>query len=491
VRVSATRVVVAAMVACPPALSSAQPPLDTLRQIARASGEVEQLGRAYGDSIWPGYRPDTIPLLFALPGRGFVLAGWHRALPAGFLAVDGVPNIAWSDSSHGSSASTAQALSGATVAQVSVSSLDPDYLVPTAFHEAFHVFERASRRPESWFGETENLYYFASYPVFDVTNEAGFALEGRVLAAALAGPTEARRRELAREFVAVRRARLEQLDADHAEFDRASEMNEGLAEYALVRALRLIVTHGPPNWRPAARQRLEARRTALAVLTRDGQSSFRIRYYKTGPAIATLLDDLAPNTWKRVVMTSHETLDGELAVVSGFDAPARAWRDAAAQSFDASTLRAAAADDVAALKTTRLAQVDSLLHRPGFQLLLSGDSLPAKDLAVCGMDPQNLLQVTPASQLHTRWVHLCAGKALDADLDTPTFHEDSTGTFRSVVAPVDSIRITTADGSIGLDALRHRTVCRDVVITDSHLRVASSRALVSVDGDTLRVEPLP
>lgn len=68
-----------------------------------------------------------------------------------------------------------------------------------------------------------------SYPLFDAENETAFALEGRILAAALAAPTPARKRELARQFVAVRRARHQRLAEEFGEFDRMTELNEGLA----------------------------------------------------------------------------------------------------------------------------------------------------------------------------------------------------------------------------------------------------------------------
>jgi hypothetical protein len=471
--------------------TDAQVPMDTARQIAHAAAEGARLGRMYGDSVWPGYRPDTVPILFALPQRGFLLIGWHGAPPDGFESVQGLQETLWSDSTHETAASTSELLSGTTVAQVSVSSIDPDYLVPTAFHEAFHVFERAWHGPDTRFGETENAYYVASYPVFDVANEAAFALEGRVLAAATIAPTQAGRRELAREFVAVRQARLARLESEYAEFDRASEMNEGLAEYALVRALQLIVAHGPADWRAGARERLAARRPALEALTRDGQNSFRIRYYRTGPAMAALLDDLTPTTWKHDVMRQRETLDGALAVASGFDDSARSWRAAAASGFDAAALRQAAARDVAALQAVRMARVDSILSRKGVQLILSADSLPARDFGVCGLDPQNVLEVTPAMQLHTRWVHPCAGRSLDADLNVATIHDDSTGTFRTILSPADSVKVTAGGTVIALAALHRPAALTELIITGPHVRLTSRRAVIAMSGDTLRVVPLP
>lgn len=102
-----------------------------------------------------------------------------------------------------------------------------------------------------------------------------------------------------------------------------------------------------------------------------------------------------------------------------------------------------------------------------------------------------MLQVTTAVQLHTRWVHPCAGKSLDADLDIATIHNDSTGTFRSVLSPADSVKVTAGGTSIALAALQQPAALSDLVITAPHVRLASSRAVIALSGDTLRVEPLP
>lgn len=205
----------------------AQAPPDTAARIDSVMREMRRLGPTRGDSIWPGYRPDTVAFLFVLPSRGAFLGGRRGALPAGFTPVPDHATLAWRDLRDLGAASTNTQLAGRPVAQVVLLHDDGPYLVSTAFHEAFHVFERVAHREGQTFGEQENAFYVSTYPVFSVDNEAGMALEGRLLGAALDVHRLAERRLRAQEFVAVRRARHARVASEIAAFDRASEMNEG------------------------------------------------------------------------------------------------------------------------------------------------------------------------------------------------------------------------------------------------------------------------
>jgi hypothetical protein len=52
------------------------PAIDSIARVARA------LGGAHGERVWPGFRPDTIPVAFVLPSRGTLLAGCRHPEPA-------------------------------------------------------------------------------------------------------------------------------------------------------------------------------------------------------------------------------------------------------------------------------------------------------------------------------------------------------------------------------------------------------------------------
>src|SRR2546425_12359537 len=60
-----------------------QPPPPVTSTIVTAHAWVARLGREMGDSIWPGFRPDTIPVLYVVKGQRTLGLGWHGAQPAG------------------------------------------------------------------------------------------------------------------------------------------------------------------------------------------------------------------------------------------------------------------------------------------------------------------------------------------------------------------------------------------------------------------------
>jgi len=195
------------------ALIAQEPPREITSRIATAHDWVVRLGREMGDSIWPGFRPDTIPVLYVIPEKGILLLGWRGELPSGFRPVEASPGATprgqagWEPSTDLGAASTATELADRPTAQVVVDSQSIASLVGLTTHEAFHVFQAAARKPGRRFGQGENSFLVTSYPVFDPQNEAGMALEGRILAAAVMAPTKTRQRALARQFLAVRESR--------------------------------------------------------------------------------------------------------------------------------------------------------------------------------------------------------------------------------------------------------------------------------------------
>jgi hypothetical protein len=469
--------------------SNAQAPPDTVARLDSVAREVSRLGARHGESIWPGFRPDTIPLSFVLPSHGNVLFGWRGALPRGYVALPGEGGAAWRDQRDLGAASTGTMLEGRRVAQIVVDRLEPAVLVATALHEAFHVFQAASRRAGAKFGAGENSMLVSTYPIFDVENEAAIALEGRILAAALETPTLARKRELARQFVAVRRERHRRLPSEFVEFDQASELNEGLAEYALVRGSALEASEGPPAWRAAAAHSLASRRALLSELTGTENLSLRFRYYQTGPAIALLLDALAGPPWKGRLLVENATLQDMLAWASGVDASAVAARRSAQAAFDASALRVRAARQVEQLTIRRRARVDSLLSMPGLRLVLSADSLPGRDFNSCGYDPQNLLQVTPGVQLQMRWWKPCAGGPTYAEFNLPSVHDEGAGTVSAIIGDAGDVRLTSNGQPI---ALRDGETLHDVhafKLEAPRASVQAVRADVTRTGATLLVRP--
>ena len=504
---STTAVVLSALLAAVGAPVRAQAPADTAAVLDSVVRQISQLGARYGEAVWPGYRPDTIPFSFVLPSHGDFLFHWKGALPDGYASVPGFPEVGWRDQRALGAASTGTELAGHRVAQVVAYSLDGAKLVSTAFHEGFHVYQASVARDGKHFGAGENAFYVASYPVFDVDNEAGIALEGRILGAALDARPDSARRRLAREFVAARRARQARLGAEYAEFERAGELNEGLAQYVLVRALRLVADRGPAGWRASAREQLARQRTRLDHLTDDGGQSFRLRFYYTGPAMGVLMDQTAGKGggreggrsggesaglgWKRDLMENDRTLQDELAIVSGLDSAAMAAHARAVKAFDLAARRREAKGEVAALIAERRKQADSVLSQPGVLLVARADSLSSHDFNNCGFDPQNLLQISPSVQLQTRWWKPCGGASTMMEFNVPSVHDDSAGTVAAVIGPDSAVTITVAGKPVTLKAGDALSLAEQVKIEAPRASLSTARADLARHGDTLVVVPRP
>lgn len=467
------------------------PAIDSIARVARA------LGRAHGERVWPGFRPDTIPVAFVLPSRGTLLAGWRGALPEGFTPVAGAESLAWRAEAALGAASTSISLGGRSAAQVVVprdttgrTRVDGAELTALAFHEAFHAFQGAARREGRRFGQGENAFHVASYPVFDVDNEALFALEGTLLAAALDAGDRGTRTDRALEFAGVRQRRHARLATEISAFDDASEMNEGLAQYAQLRALQLIERLGPAAWRASAERELARERAQLADVTGDATRSFRLRYYATGPAMALLLDAIAGEGWKRQLMEQNTTLARALAAATGSDSAASEGARRALARANERALRDAAAARVAALRERRMRQVDSVLAAPGMRVVVALDSL-GRDFGMCGFDPQNHLRVSPTLALQTRWWKPCAGAAVTAELGVPSVHDRERRTVSAVLGAESEVALT-AEGrplTVG-DGATVRNV-KALKITAPRGSVEAARADVSRVGRTVTVRVLP
>src|SRR5207247_10131513 len=134
-------------------------------------------------------------------------------------------------------------------------------------------------------------------------SQLGMPLEGRILEAAAGGrgggaTSKAQKRALDRQFVAVQESRERALVADFAEFEQLAELNEGLAEYTLVRAVQLAGRQRDFPDRAGAAKLQSGKLVGLHKLTEDVTLSIRLRYYATGPALGLLLDALAAPAWQ-------------------------------------------------------------------------------------------------------------------------------------------------------------------------------------------------
>ena len=455
---------------------SGQQLTDTTRRVLDLHGLIEKHGSQLGPLIWPGFRPDTIPTLYVIAHQGKVLVQWRHDWPAGFT-----PLVERQDAGTAGSGMVSLP-SGRFISFMSVdSSMSPGLVVGTSIHEAFHSFERSVMREGQTFGSWENAMLVGSYPVFDVENETAFALEGKKLRQVLGAATPDAARRLAREFLALRETRQRVLDSEFTEFEKLAEMNEGLAQYALIRGLAELARREGGAWTAAAGHQAALESALLDSLLTLSRRSIRRRFYATGSAIALVLDRLAGETWKARLLEENLNLQETLAAVIGYEGAG----EPDIPSRDLARMKAEAERAVTQLRTVRISQADSISRGQGIRITVDPTSLGRGVLQWCGFDPQNTLQTGDGRTLHTRFLQVCAGNNVKGEFDQPVVQNDSTGLISFAVEP-ESLALTAGGARLVLVEGQASEV-KDFVAQGSRMRLEARRARVTRSGATLRV----
>jgi hypothetical protein len=463
-------------------LSAQSAPPDTVQAIAALHSTLVDVGARIGPRIWPGFRPDTIPTLYVVPNRAKLFAQWRDTLPTGFFRLPPAPDAAWTDTR------VVSFPRGRPIAFLSVdSTASAASVLGLALHEQFHAFQRAAARRGRRFGAGENSMLVATYPAFDVANEAAFALEGEILGRALRARTRNEAKRLARQFLAVREGRHARVDSTIVAFETAAELNEGLAQYAMLRGLRELARVDARRFAKAATGEAAVETALLDSLLVVGPRSIRRRFYATGSAIARLLDRFGDPGWKSRLIGDDATLQQVLADASdyrGRDALDR--RSAAVIAARLAPLTAAAERAVAALDARRRAQRDSVLAQPGLRLVVDASALPARPLNWCSFDPQNVLAMASGELLHTRMLRLCSGR-VDVPLDQPAVEDRRAGVVQAVVGDANALKATAAGTPISLPPEGGSVEVSDLRIEGPTFTVLAPRATVVRQGNELRV----
>jgi hypothetical protein len=463
-----------------------QGPADTVRAIARLHRRIDAPRTSVGRAIWPGFHPESIPTLYVIPHRAKLLLDWHDSTPSGFAPLPGFAGAVWTDT---------QAVSFPSDRHIAYLSVDSTAtaadVLGLALHEEFHSFERLSRREGRRFGGGENAMLVADYPVFDVENETLWAIEARLLRRAYRARTAAAARAVALRFLAVREARQSRLDSSFAEFERMGELNEGLAQYALLRGVSELGRVGGAAWDTAA-HRIVADETALldSLLTRT-RNSVRRRFYATGSTMSLLLDRLAGPAWKPALVAADRTVQDELALVVGYRGTAllgTAWTDSLHQMQLATRPEAERA--VASLRTRRQAQADSVLRLSGAPLVVEASGVPGGRFFYCGFDPQNLLQVGDGRMLHARFVVLCGGDSVSVSFEQPAVEDRRTGEYQTVIADGDSLVITAGGAPLAVPDTG-RIEATELRIEAKRFTLRAPHATVTRRDGALRIAPRP
>jgi hypothetical protein len=447
--------------------ADAQEPLD---RVAAADAALERLTEAEA-ALWPSFRADTIPIVWSFPGDGWALTGWpDDTLPTGFEPT-AVRGVAWKAiPEDGPPGANMVSLGERGWAFVPAAELDVAGMIGLGAHEAFHVWQRAARA-EGRYRDGENSALVIEYPEFDSDTEAGFALEGRLLADALASEDADRVRDVVWAFIAARESRHRRIGGELAGFEEDAELNEGIAQYIYLEAVELAGERGDLRAETVAREVRAEMDRLDSTLIDDAERSLRRRFYTTGSALARLLDVVAGDRWKSEIGESGLSLQAMLAISSGYrareDSLVRLARERLGEGLDRR-----AKEVIAARRERRADQRRQVLSADGLRV-----ELESPQLGLCGFDPQNLLRLADDQLLHMRWIRFCLPDGT-AEFETPVVQDQEAGTAIAVLSPVDQVEISAGGRALSLEALPEGPV-EGLSIAGSGLRLEAARARLS------------
>jgi hypothetical protein len=327
--------------------------------------------------LWPGFRPDTIPLAI-FDGTRTVLVR-HPAPPPEFSRVTRGQIVAEMNGRHPAVTANSSADVGgrrtATLLPRFEGSSPRDWAA-VMVHEAFHVYQRA--RHASWQANEADLF---TYPFHDAGALARRRLELAALRRALEVETAGGAACWARAALAEREGRFAALGAEPAAYERGGELNEGIANYVQFRA----------SGKPLAPELTPAELPPERV---------RDRVYLTGPAIGQILDRLAP-AWRKELELADAaaSLDGALARAVAARGGARC-EFTPAERADAERVAARDVEALASRLADEKARFDSAAGAS-----LEVDASRAT-LSVGGFDPLNVVRLSPSEIIHRRYLAL-------------------------------------------------------------------------------------
>ncbi len=401
-----------------------------------AAAEVERIASQL--PLWPGFEPLGIPLAVYAGGHTYLFR--HPSPPEGFTPIAGsVPAALVFEGRHPAvTANSSAPIGGVPTATVMADAggaarLSPTALAVVALHESFHVFQR--RVHPGWQSNEGDLFL---YPADQADSLADRRLETEALRRALdAGGGAATC--WARVAMAHRQARFARLGAPLVAYERATEWNEGLASYVQLLA--------------------ERRTSPVFPATEFAPAEVRARTYVSGPALALLLDRLAPGWQQGLERDDTQPLDVLLA--SALDRqPATSAETCGFAEAELGAVRERAAHDAGALVASRRQAREAFDTRPGWRVTVRaarGEPLWPK-----GFDPLNV-ETVPGGVLHRRMLRLGNGRGevsvLDdagADLDALTVaageHPLFNGIRELVVAGLARPDVEARDGHVALRA---------------------------------------
>lgn len=341
-------------------------------------------------TLWPNFDPRRVPVEI-YDGQTTLLFR-HPAPPPEFISLSSRQGVWAFPGRHETVTANAPAkLNNVWTATVMLKPGGRQTLRERAalvVHEMFHVFQR-ERHPK-WAGDELELFV---YPFDDAELLALRRLESEYLRRADTARNLRDASCWARLALSTRRERFARMRAGAATYERATELNEGLARYVEARAAGTHAANLPADEYAA--------------------TDLRTRAYATGHALALLLERFAPTWTTRLEAGENLSLDELLAAAlsqkllpTNNAAPSASSSTSACalpQSFTESA-RSRAKVDVASLIERRTTMRREFDAQAGWKVIITADA--GAPLWPQGFDPLNVLRLGEREVLHTRYLKL-------------------------------------------------------------------------------------
>ncbi len=388
--------------------------------------EVERLAREL--SVWPSFDPLAFPLA-AYDGEHTYLSR-HPSPPDSFTELPADQGVLVHPGRHPLvTANSSAEIGGVLTATIVLDRVPADRsireLAALALHETFHVFQRLHH--PGWQGDEGSLFL---YPVERPDLLALRRKETEALRRALAAP-EAEAACWARQALDFRAARFTLLDTRFSEYERLSELNEGLAAYVQHR-----FAGGPPVLLPPGG---------------FGAEAVRDRVYASGEALALLLDRFA-SQWKETLESADDRSLDELLrrALSARLVKASPGTECGLTKSEEQEFEQAAEVEAAGVSVRRAARKAAFEELTGDKVIVEAQGEP---LWLQGFDPLNVVPV-PGGILHSRFLRLSNqsgslevinGQALTESAgEHPLFN----GVRRVTLAGLSALTVEAAEGSL-------------------------------------------
>jgi len=354
--------------------------------------EVDRIAAA--QTLWPNFDPRRVPIEI-YDGQDTLLFR-HPAPPPEFISLSSQQGVWAFPGRHETVTANAPVkLNKVWTATVILKSGGKGSSLreraALVIHEAFHVFQR-EHHPK-WSGDELELFV---YPFDDAELLALRRLESESLRRADIARQKTQEEEdalcWARLALQARRERFARLTKGAATYERATELNEGLARYVEARAART--------------------RTANLPAAEYAITDVRTRAYATGHALALLLERFAPAWATRLEAGENLSLD-ELLAAALLPPKSTPAPDSAAASASyscalpkpfAESARERAKMEVASLIERRAVLRREFNAQAGWKIIIKADA--GAPLWPQGFDPLNVLRLGEREVLHTRYLKL-------------------------------------------------------------------------------------